>query len=129
VNLFREEDKFRDQEADLRGADLTLQNSMIKFSQFLQENEKKKNEADAKRNEENKKIDQLRKQIDKKKEQYQILLDKQNRISLKVTAMKKYEAYLESVKECNPDEYQELSDILSRYWTLKNSNTKLNDRL
>jgi hypothetical protein len=56
-------------------------------------------------------------------------LDKQNRISLKVTAMKKYEAYLESVKECNPDEYQELSDILSRYWTLKNSNTKLNERL
>jgi hypothetical protein len=43
--------------------------------------------------------------------------------------MKKYEAYLESVKEFNPDEYQELSDILSRYWTLKNSNTKLNHNL
>ena len=49
-----EEDKFREQEADLRGADLDLQNQMIKFSQFLQDNEKKKNEADLKRNEENK---------------------------------------------------------------------------
>ena len=43
--------------------------------------------------------------------------------------MRKYEAYLESVKDYNPDEYQELSDILSRYWTLKNSNIKLNSNL
>lgn len=50
----REEDKFRDQETKLRGSDLELQNSMIKFSQFLQENEKKKTEADLKRSEENK---------------------------------------------------------------------------
>ena len=112
---------------------------MIKFSQFLQDNEKKKNEADLKRSEENKvifkniivfqKIEVLRKLIDKKKEQYQILLDKQNRINLKVRAMKKYEAYLESVRDRNPDEYQDLSDILSRYWTLKNSNTKLTAKM
>lgn len=112
---------------------------MIKFSQFLQDNEKKKNEADLKRSEENKvifkniivfqKIEVLRKHIDKKKEQYQILLDKQNRINLKVRAMKKYEAYLESVRDRNPDEYQDLSDILSRYWTLKNSNTKLTAKM
>lgn len=43
--------------------------------------------------------------------------------------MRKYESYLDSVKEYNPDEYQELSDILARYWTLKNSNTKLNHNL
>ena len=47
-----EEDKFRDQEADLRVADLELQNSMIKFSQFLQDNEKKKAEADKKQSDE-----------------------------------------------------------------------------
>ena len=45
---YSEEDKFRDQEADLRASDLELQNSMIKFSQFLQDNEKKKSEADKK---------------------------------------------------------------------------------
>jgi hypothetical protein len=32
----------------LRASDLELQNSMIKFSQFLQDNEKKKSEADKK---------------------------------------------------------------------------------
>jgi Domain of unknown function (DUF4200) len=103
-----EEDKFREQESDLRAADLELQNQMIKFSQFLQDNEKKKSEADKKRADENNKIEVLKKQIDKKKEQYQILLDKQTRINLKVKAMKKYEAYLESVRDRNPDEYQEL---------------------
>ena len=57
----------------MRGSDLELQNAMIKFSQFLQENEKKKNEADQKRNEENKKIEMLRKQIVRKEEQLHIL--------------------------------------------------------
>jgi hypothetical protein len=42
-----------------------------------------------------------------------------------VKAMKKYELYLESVKDQNADEYQELGDILARYWTLKNANTSL----
>ena len=66
--MCREEDKFREQESDLRAADLELQNQMIKFSQFLQDNEKKKSEADKKRSDENNKIEILRKQIDKKKE-------------------------------------------------------------
>lgn len=102
---------------------------MIKFSQFLQDNEKKKNEADAKRNEENKKIELLRKQIVRKEEQLHILQEKQARINLKVKAMKKYEEYLDSVRERNPDEYQELQDILARYKTLKESNDKLNRKM
>ncbi len=102
---------------------------MIKFSQFLQDNEKKKSEADKKRADENNKIEVLKKQIEKKKEQYQILQDKQTRINLKVKAMKKYEAYLESVRDRNPDEYQELQDILSRYETLKRSNTSLTQNM
>lgn len=55
--------------------------------------------------------------------------DKQARINLKVKAMKKYEAYLESVRDRNTDEYSELNDILARYATLKKSNTKLNERM
>ena len=57
------------------------------------------------------------------------MLDKQTRINLKVKAMKKYEAYLESVRDRNPDEYQELQDILSRYETLKRSNTSLTQNM
>lgn len=36
----------------MRASDLELQNSMIKFSQFLQDNEKKKAEADKKQSDE-----------------------------------------------------------------------------
>ena len=39
--------------------------------------------------------------------------------------MKKFEAFLEEVKTQNPDEFQELHDILSRYNTLKESNERL----
>ena len=63
--MLREEDKFREKEATLRGEDLDLQNRMIKFSQFLQDNEKKKTEADSKKTEESKveffNLDQFRK--------------------------------------------------------------------
>ena len=43
--------------------------------------------------------------------------------------MKKYELYLENVKELHQDEYQELSDILSRYETLHRSNIKLKETM
>jgi hypothetical protein len=42
-------------------------------------------------------------------------------------AMKKFEQFLERVKENNPDEFQELHDILSRYQTLKASNERLQE--
>ena len=41
--------------------------------------------------------------------------------------MKKFEMFLERVKENNPDEFQELHDILSRYQTLKASNERLQE--
>ena len=41
--------------------------------------------------------------------------------------MKKFESYLEEVKENNPDEFSELTEILSRYDTLKTSNDKLHE--
>ena len=40
-------------------------------------------------------------------------------------SLHKYEQFLEQVRERNPDEYHELSDILNRYRTLKDSNEKL----
>ena len=43
--------------------------------------------------------------IQKKKEQLRILEEKSKRVDFKVKAMKKYEDYLESVRENNPDEY------------------------
>ena len=52
VTLFRAELEFREQEKALRQKDLVIQESMIQFSVFLQENERKKQKADQKIKEE-----------------------------------------------------------------------------
>ena len=46
IILCRNEAYFREQEKDLREKDLEIQGGMIKFSTFLQDNEKKKKRAD-----------------------------------------------------------------------------------
>lgn len=52
---------------------------------------------------------------------------KADKIDRKVKAMKKFEMFLERVKEQNQDEFGELHDILSRYQTLKDSNQRLQE--
>ena len=81
---------------------------MIKFSTFLQDNEKKKKRADQKIKDEREAIDIKEKEIERKKEYLRILEEKSKRIEFKVLAMKKYEQYLDNVRDCNLDEYQEL---------------------
>jgi len=88
---------------------------MIKFSTFLQENEKKKKRADERIANETKVIEDKDSEISKKKELLRILKDKHNKIGNQVKTMKTYENYLEKVREENKDEYNELSDILRRY--------------
>lgn len=42
--------------------------------------------------------------------------------------MKKYEMFLERVKEANPDEFTDLIDILSRHQQLKSKNEELQQK-
>lgn len=100
---------------------------MIKFSTFLQENEKKKKRADERIAYETKVIDEKDNEIARKKELLRVLKDKHGRITNQVKTMKTYENYLEKVKEENRDEYNELSDILRRYQTLRTSNDSLKE--
>jgi hypothetical protein len=44
---------------------------------------------------------------------------------MKVEEMKKYEQFLEKVKEANPDEFADVIDILSRHQQLKAKNQEL----
>jgi len=47
------------------------------------------------------------------------------KITRKVESMKKFEKFLEKVKDANPDEFAELNDILSRYKQLVAKNEEL----
>ena len=116
--------EFRETEKDLRAKDLVIQESMIQFSVFLQENEKKKKKAADKI--ENEKKETLNKQteISTKTAQLKQLQLKAKRIEARKTALLKYEDYLDKVRN-STDEFNEISDILFRYETLNKENLKL----
>ena len=74
---------------------------------------------------EKKKIAQLDQEIEERHEQLKIYKEKAERIERKVESMRKFEKFLEKVKDANPDEFQELIDIHSRYAQLEAKNEEL----
>ena len=62
-----------------------------------------------------KKIEQLDDEIREKNEQLAIYTKKADKIEKKVQQMKKFDTFLEVVKDANQDEFGELQDIISRY--------------
>lgn len=127
-NYKKEEENFKNQEAELIKKDLSLQNHMIGFSNILQENDRKKKKANEKRENEISLIADKETELQRKRQELETLKRQTNNISVKVSNIKEYEAFLEKVKESNQDEYNELSDIRSRYITLDESNRKLKDK-
>ena len=61
------------------------------------------------------KQNQLQEEIEEKRDYLKLLQAKSNKISQKVRAMKKFDDFLEKVKDRNPDQFTELQDIVSRY--------------
>lgn len=55
-----------------------------------------------------------------------ILNKKYKRIELKKASIIKYEKYLTQVRDQCPDEFPEINDILSRYYTLQAKQLELN---
>ncbi len=98
---------------------------MIRFCKFLQENEAKKNRADRRAQDEERIRDQKQKEIDSLKINYQELQRQQAKLERKVTALKKYEDYLDSVIKSNQDQYNDPGEIIQRYKTLVKSNDHL----
>lgn len=64
---------------------------------------------------EQKKIDALEDEIKEKTMQYEIYNAMSQKVERKVQSMRKFEKFLERVKDANPDEFQELIDIHSRH--------------
>jgi chromosome segregation ATPase len=76
---------------------------------------------------ENQKIEKLEQEIQEKNEQLGVYQNKAGRIERKVHLMKKYDDFLERVKDNNQDEFAELQDILSRYKQLQGKNEELHE--
>lgn len=121
----RREDAFRRREEALRRKDLELQESLIKFNKFLQENETKKNRAlkraaDERRQRELKEID-----IKKLEQKLFEIANEEQALKAELEKNLKYQEYLESVASTHSKFFPELSDILKRYHVLQNCNVDL----
>ncbi len=124
----RREDAFRRREEGLRRKDLELQESLIKFNKFLQENESKRNRALKRAAEEKKQREQKEKEIEKLELQLKLKLQEEAQLKEEVEKNLKYQDYLENVVQNMSKFFPEISDILNRYKTLLDANTYLIDK-
>lgn len=120
---------FKNKEDELRQQDNELQKQLITYASFLDSNMKTMKNCRAaidKLKIENKNKDE---EIVKKKQYMQILQEKRERIESEKKAVLKYQDFLETVREEFNDEYNEVVDILNRYYTLQESNQQLSQKL
>ena len=109
----------------MKEADLEVQQELIAFGRVLSDlrqksyNAKRKTEAEQREIEEKKELTKKKNEERKQTGEVFAMIDK------RVTAMHKYEEFLEKVKNQYSDEFSEITDILNRYETLKRTNKEL----
>lgn len=121
----RREDAFRRREEVLRRKDIELQESLIKFNKFLQENESKRNRALKRGADERKQREQKEAEIKKLEEQLREKLQEEQALKEVAERNMKYHEYLENVVQQMSKFFPEISDVLNRYKTLKDVNQYL----
>lgn len=120
----RKEEVFKRQEDSLKKKDLDLQESLIKFSKFLQENDSKISRAEKKGKEEIALRMQKEAEIRELQASLEQLKDKCDEVNNSIAQDVKYQRYLEAVVEANSD-LPDITDILNRHATLMATNSDL----
>jgi len=123
----RREELFKRREEALRKKDLELQESLIKFSKFLQENDSKRSRAEKKAADEVALRIKKESEISKLKADLQMLKQEKQAICGNVSKNMRYQKYLEEVLEIT-EEYPEINDLLMRHATLQATNDDLQAR-
>ncbi|KAL3663474.1 hypothetical protein V7S43_011362 [Phytophthora oleae] len=121
----RREDAFHRREEGLRKKDLELQESLIKFNKFLQENESKRNRAVKRASDEVKQRMSKEQEVTRLQAQLTALQRESDALGAQVRHHLKYTRYLELVQEAVPEDYPEVSDLVNRYHTLRETNRDL----
>lgn len=122
----RKEEVFKRREETLKKKDLDLQESLIRFSKFLQENDSKRTRAEKKASDEIKLRHQKEAEIETLSETLGKLKVEKVTTSDIVDKNLRYTKYLEAVLDV-ADEYHEIQDLLMRHATLEATNKDLKD--
>lgn len=120
------EEVFKRREEALKLKDLELQESLIRFSKFLQENDSKRARAEKKASDEIKSRLQKQKEIEVLVDVLEELKEEKERVHEVLEKNMRYQNYLENVLEV-ADEYQEVPDLLLRHATLLATNQDLKE--
>lgn len=123
----QQEEAFKRQEDLIRERDLAIQEELIKYCKFLQENDAKKARAEKRYQEEKDARQKKEQEIGSLQEQLLDLQKNSSKLDKKVLALKKYEEYLDSVIRAHPDQYSDQGELLKRYEILESSNQKLRE--
>ena len=124
VEFNRKEEVLKRREEGLKKKDLELQESLIRFSKFLQENDSKRTRA------EKEAIDEIKLRLSKERDIGDLsrslakLQAERDTTSEVADANLRYQKFLEVVLETS-DEYQEIGDLLMRHATLEATNNDL----
>ena len=124
----RREDAFRRREEGLRRKDIELQESLIKFNKFLQENESKRNRALKRAADERKQREQKEIEIKRFEQQLAEKMAEEQTLKAEVESNLKYQLYLEKVVSHLSKDFPEIQDVLNRYKTLKEVNSYLTEK-
>ena len=124
----RREEAFRRREEGLRQKDLELQESLIKFNKFLQENESKRNRADKRASEESKVRRQKEEEIVKLQAGLNTMRKEYTVLEEQLDKNRKYQTFLERMQMSYSEEYPEIMDLLKRHQTLTSANNDLINR-
>lgn len=120
----KEETKFKEREEGIKRKDSELQERLIRFSKFLQENDLKKARAERKASNEMRLTKQKEAQIAQDKAALEAKhLEKSEKASV-LDRNLRYTRFLEQALE-ESDEFHEINDLVNRFETLKATNTQL----
>lgn len=124
----RREDAFRRREEALRRKDLELQESLIKFNKFLQENESKRSRAIKRQGDEQKQRKEKEVEIARLQQHYEWQKDRKEKVKKREEENKRYQTFLSATVDYASKEYNEIDELLSRYRVLKLANEDLMER-
>jgi len=128
ADFARREEQYWRREQIIKKKDLDLQENLIRFNKFLQENDTKRTRAEKKHVEEEKKKKEYTIQIERHKEELEELKRDHDELQYKLEKNQKYMNYLELTCESQGDEFGEPLELQHRHETLGETNADLLSR-
>ena len=101
-----------------------MRDQVLKFEKYIQENDAKRQRADMKAKQEHKMYEEKCRELDSIHRQIEQLKEDETVLEAELEEKNKFTFYLETVLE-STDGFEEVPDLLKRYYTLKQSNQEL----